>query len=89
MKTNRHRPDLPQYSPSAIVKLPAPSDDSRAILHAASQALDAIYQKRAVAQSSCCMKAPSGHWGWASIHPNTAETIHTSCCRRPKEMIAL
>jgi len=23
------------------------------------------------------MKAPSGHWGWASIYPNTAEIIHT------------
>ncbi|SDL54868.1 DNA polymerase V [Franzmannia pantelleriensis] len=46
LKTNRHRPDLPQYSPSAIVELPSPSDDSRAILHAASQALDAIYRPR-------------------------------------------
>ena len=24
------------------------------------------------------MKAPSGHWGWVSIYPNTAEIIHTS-----------
>ena len=24
------------------------------------------------------MKAPSGHWGWASIYPNTEEIIHTS-----------
>jgi len=23
------------------------------------------------------MKAPSGHWGWASIYPNTAGIIHT------------
>ncbi len=23
------------------------------------------------------MKAPSGHWGWASIYPNTEEIIHT------------
>ncbi|MDI5922494.1 Y-family DNA polymerase [Halomonas sp. LR5S13] len=44
LKTNRHRPDLPQYSPSAIVELPTPSDDSRDILHAASQAFDAIYR---------------------------------------------
>ncbi|QFU00988.1 DNA polymerase V subunit UmuC [Halomonas sp. THAF5a] len=44
LKTNRHRPDLPQYSPSAIVELPLPTDDSRAILHAASQAFDAIYR---------------------------------------------
>ncbi|MFC2993189.1 DinB/UmuC family translesion DNA polymerase [Halomonas tibetensis] len=44
LKTNRHRPDLPQYSPGAIVELPHPSDDSRDILHAASQAFDAIYR---------------------------------------------
>ncbi|SEL95365.1 Y-family DNA polymerase [Halomonas daqiaonensis] len=46
LKTNRHRPDLPQYSPSAIVELPQPTDDSRDILHAASQAFDAIYRSR-------------------------------------------
>ncbi|TLF45431.1 Y-family DNA polymerase [Halomonas urmiana] len=46
LKTNRHRPDLPQYSPSAIVELPQPTDDSRDILHAASQAFDAIYRPR-------------------------------------------
>ncbi|MDZ7852285.1 MAG: Y-family DNA polymerase [Halomonas sp.] len=44
LKTNRHRPDLPQYSPSAIVELPQPTDDSRDILHAASQALETIYR---------------------------------------------
>jgi len=37
LKTNRHRPDLPQYSPSAVVELPCPTDDSRDILLAASQ----------------------------------------------------
>ncbi len=46
LKTNRHRPDLPQYSPGAIVELPHPSDDSRDILHAASRAFDAIYRAR-------------------------------------------
>jgi len=46
LKTNRHRPDLPQYSPSAIMELPTPSDDSRDILHAASQAFDTIYRPR-------------------------------------------
>lgn len=44
LKTNRHRPDLAQYSPSAIVELPEPTDDSRQILHAATQALQAIYR---------------------------------------------
>ncbi|GHE20134.1 Y-family DNA polymerase [Halomonas urumqiensis] len=44
LKTNRHRLDLPQYSPSAIVELPEPTNDSRQILHAASQALYAIYR---------------------------------------------
>ncbi|MCE9662973.1 Y-family DNA polymerase [Halomonas sp. M5N1S17] len=46
LKTNCHRPDLPQYSPSTIVELPQPTDDSRDILHAASQAFDAIYRPR-------------------------------------------
>ncbi|MDI5933528.1 Y-family DNA polymerase [Halomonas kalidii] len=44
LKTNPHRPDLPQYSPGAIAELACPTDDSRAILHAASQALTAIYR---------------------------------------------
>lgn len=44
LKTNRHRPDLPQYSPSTIVELPQPTDDSRDILHAASQGLDSIFR---------------------------------------------
>ena len=46
LKTNRHRPDLPQYSPSAVVELPCPTDDSRDILLAASQAFAAIYRPR-------------------------------------------
>lgn len=46
LKTNRHRPVLPQYSPGAIVELPHPSDDSRDILHAAGRAFDAIYRPR-------------------------------------------
>ncbi len=44
LKTNRHRPDLPQYSPGAVVELARPTDDSREILHAVSQAFDAIYR---------------------------------------------
>lgn len=44
LKTNRHRPDLPQYSPSTVVGLPCPTDDSRDILQAASQAFAAIYR---------------------------------------------
>lgn len=45
LKTNRHRPDLPQYSPGAVVELAQPTDDSRAILQAVTQALDAIYRQ--------------------------------------------
>ncbi|WP_326521409.1 Y-family DNA polymerase [Halomonas rhizosphaerae] len=44
LKTNRHRPDLPQYSPSTIVELPQPTDDSLDILHAASQAFNSIFR---------------------------------------------
>ncbi|WP_416140935.1 Y-family DNA polymerase [Halomonas sp. HK25] len=46
LKTNRHRLDLPQYSPSAVVELPQPTADSRHILQAASQAFAAIYRPR-------------------------------------------
>jgi DNA polymerase V len=44
LKTNRHRPDLPQYSPGAVVELALPTDDSREILQAVTQAFDAIYR---------------------------------------------
>ncbi|QEA38678.1 Y-family DNA polymerase [Pistricoccus aurantiacus] len=44
LKTNRHRTDLPQYSPGAVVELTRPTDDSREILQAASQAFGAIYR---------------------------------------------
>ncbi|MGM1051008.1 MAG: Y-family DNA polymerase [Pseudomonadota bacterium] len=44
LKTNRHRPDLPQYSPGAVVELAQPTDDSREILQAVAQAFDAIYR---------------------------------------------
>ncbi|MGJ7462326.1 Y-family DNA polymerase [Halomonas sp. MA07-2] len=44
LKTNRHRPDLPQYSPGAVVELAQPTDDSREILQAVTQAFDAIYR---------------------------------------------
>lgn len=46
LNTQRHRTDLPQYAPSLIVELEHPSDDSRDILHAASQALELIYRPR-------------------------------------------
>lgn len=62
LKANRHRPDLPQYSLGAIVELPYPSDDSRDILHAASQAFDAIYRPRYL-----FMKAMAAH-SYKSIH---------------------
>ncbi|WP_458525664.1 Y-family DNA polymerase [Onishia taeanensis] len=44
LKTNRHRPDLAQYAPSIVMELPEPTDDSRPILAAAQQALEAIYR---------------------------------------------
>jgi DNA polymerase V len=46
LKTNPHRPDLLQYSPSAIVELERPTDDNREILYAASRALQASYRPR-------------------------------------------
>ncbi|MDI5921163.1 Y-family DNA polymerase [Halomonas sp. LR5S13] len=45
LKTNRHRADLAQYSPSVVVELPFPTDDSRSILAAAQQGLEAIYRR--------------------------------------------
>lgn len=44
LKTNRHRQDLAQYSPSIVAELSEPTDDSRPIIAAAQQALEAIYQ---------------------------------------------
>lgn len=45
LKTNRHRLDIAQYSPSAVIELPEPTDDSRPILAAAQQGLEAIYRR--------------------------------------------
>ncbi|QFU01607.1 DNA polymerase IV [Halomonas sp. THAF5a] len=45
LKTNRHRLDLAQYSPSAVVELPEPTDDSRLILTAARQGLETVYRR--------------------------------------------
>ncbi|WP_181872875.1 Y-family DNA polymerase [Billgrantia montanilacus] len=45
LKTNPFRQDLPQYSPSLILELPRPTNDSRAILSATGQALQRIYRK--------------------------------------------
>ncbi|WP_326521270.1 DinB/UmuC family translesion DNA polymerase [Halomonas rhizosphaerae] len=44
LKTNRHRADLAQYSPSVVVELPCPTDNSRSILAAAQESLAAIYR---------------------------------------------
>lgn len=46
LKTNRHRPDLSLYSPSVVVELPEPIDDSWPILAAAQQGLESIYRRR-------------------------------------------
>ncbi|MEA3250565.1 MAG: Y-family DNA polymerase [Pseudomonadota bacterium] len=45
LKTNPHRQDLRQHSPSIIVELDRPTDDSRPILQAAQHALNRIYLK--------------------------------------------
>ncbi|WP_136067110.1 Y-family DNA polymerase [Modicisalibacter radicis] len=45
LKTNPHRQDLRQHSPSIIVELNRPTDDSRPILQAAQHALNRIYLK--------------------------------------------
>ncbi|MBB3185736.1 DNA polymerase V [Halomonas fontilapidosi] len=45
LKTNRHRPDLPQYAPSVVVELPEPTDDSQPLLAASQQGLEAIYRR--------------------------------------------
>lgn len=44
LKTNRFRPDLPQYCPSMVVELERPTQDTREILHAAQEALQKIYR---------------------------------------------
>ncbi|PRY66426.1 DNA polymerase V [Vreelandella songnenensis] len=44
LNTNRHRRDQRQYFPHAMVALPAPSDDTRAILDAVRQGLEQIYR---------------------------------------------
>lgn len=44
LKTNPFRQDLPQYTPSAVVELSRPTDDSREILRAAGHALQRIYR---------------------------------------------
>ncbi|MCB8887669.1 DUF4113 domain-containing protein [Vreelandella malpeensis] len=44
LKTDRFRPDQPQYSPSLVVELERPTQDTREILHAASVALQKIYR---------------------------------------------
>lgn len=44
LKTDRFRQDQPQYSPSLVVELERPTQDTREILHAASEALQKIYR---------------------------------------------
>jgi DNA polymerase V len=46
LKTNRFRPDLPQYSPSLVVEMERPSQDTREILHAAQEALAKIHRPK-------------------------------------------
>ncbi len=46
LKTDRFRPDLPQYSPSLAVEMERPSQDTRDILHAAQEALRRIYRPK-------------------------------------------
>ncbi|WP_249977103.1 Y-family DNA polymerase [Vreelandella olivaria] len=44
LNTNRHRKDLPQYFPRAMIPLTSPSDDTRVILDAVRQGLTQIYR---------------------------------------------
>lgn len=46
LHTNRHRRDQPQYFPQTVVTLPTLSDDTRDILDAVRQGLEAIYRPR-------------------------------------------
>lgn len=43
MRTNRHRPDLPQYSASDTIKLSMPTQDTRVIIDTALKLLDKIF----------------------------------------------
>lgn len=45
VKTNPFREDLPQHSESIVVALPRPTDDSRLIVRAAMQGLDALFRE--------------------------------------------
>lgn len=45
LRTNRHRPDLPQHNPNLVVQLPRPTDDSRIIVTTAQQALEQCYRQ--------------------------------------------
>lgn len=45
LKTNRFRPELPQYNPSIVVPLLSTTDDSRLIIHASQKGLQSIYKK--------------------------------------------
>lgn len=44
LRTNRHRPDLPQYANSINVELPISTDDTRLILRAALHGLEQIFK---------------------------------------------
>lgn len=46
LRTNRFRPDLPQYAPNQVVELERPTQDTRDILHAANEALAKIYRPK-------------------------------------------
>lgn len=44
LNTNRHRKDQPQLSPSAMIPLASPSDDTRIILEAVREGLEQMYR---------------------------------------------
>ncbi|CAH1045353.1 Y-family DNA polymerase [Halomonas sp. TD01] len=44
LTTNRHRKDQPQFSPSAMIPLASPSDDTRIILEAIREGLEQMYR---------------------------------------------
>ncbi|CAO1670437.1 Y-family DNA polymerase [Salinicola sp. NYA28a] len=55
LRTNPHRPDLPQHNPSLAIELPRPSSDSRDIVAAAAGLLDRLYLPRHAYVKAGCM----------------------------------
>lgn len=78
LKTNRFRPELPQYNPSIVVPLLSTTDDSRLIIHAAQKGLQSIYKKGFLFMKSGVMlldlKAKDDYCQSDLFIPNISET---------------